>query len=160
MTNIKHGATGTRLYRTWADMKARCKGTASERLNRKYAHVSYCSDWEGFIPFRDWAMANGYTDTLTIDRIDNEKGYCPENCRWATQQQQVQNRRKTKPHGVSASEYKGVTKSCSKKSPWKSRIRLNGKWKYLGIFPTQILAAKAYDAAAIKHFGEYACTNF
>ena len=54
--------------------------------------ISVCEEWNDFAVFRDWAIANGYEDNLTIDRIDNDRGYCPSNCRWITLRDQQSNR--------------------------------------------------------------------
>ena len=59
-------------------------------------NLTICDEWLDFGNFWHWAMSHGYRDDLTIDRIDNLKGYCPENCRWATYSQQNKNRRMTK----------------------------------------------------------------
>ncbi|MDR2729530.1 MAG: hypothetical protein LBB81_01365 [Treponema sp.] len=58
--------------------------------------INVCEEWRNFIPFRDWALANGYDDDLTIDRIDNDRNYCPNNCRWATWKEQANNKRNTR----------------------------------------------------------------
>lgn len=93
--NYKHdGAQRTpRLYRIWHLMKRRCNGK-SERHRRWYLEkgITVCDQWTNdFIPFRDWALSNGYADNLTIDRRDGDKGYSPENCRWITQKEQTRN---------------------------------------------------------------------
>ena len=89
-----------RLYRIWDNMKRR--GRSHDKSTRKkpnyevsYAHCTICEEWLDFGVFFVWAMSNGYRDDLTIDRIDNLKGYCPENCRWATHSEQNRNRRMT-----------------------------------------------------------------
>ena len=56
--------------------------------------ISICEDWKNdFLAFKEWSERNGYADNLTIDRIDNAKGYSPDNCRWTTTKQQSRNRR-------------------------------------------------------------------
>ena len=89
-----HGESRTRLNQIWRDMKLR--GNGKYCSGNWYDGVTICDEWKEYEPFRDWALANGYNDTLTIDRIDNSKGYSPDNCRWATPLEQTLNRDATK----------------------------------------------------------------
>ncbi len=90
----RHGCYKSRLYHTWQNMINRCQNKSNKEW-RKYLGrgITVCDEWKSdFTKFRDWALSNGYADNLSIDRIDNDKGYFPENCRWADRKTQDANK--------------------------------------------------------------------
>jgi len=107
-----HGLTGgrnhtLRLYRIWRNMKSRCFNPKTPKYkNHGGRGITICPEWMDYKPFHNWAIANGYQDDLTIERIDNDGDYCPENCKWATYKEQSLNSRQN--HIIS---YKGKSKT-------------------------------------------------
>lgn len=88
-----HGDKNDRLYQTWSNMKQRCRDK-NHKSYKNYGKkgVSVCAEWMDYAAFREWALNNGYTDFLTIDRIDNCAGYSPDNCRFVSKKAQSRNR--------------------------------------------------------------------
>lgn len=115
--------TGTRLHRIWLKIKRRCRAIDDHAKYYCQRGIKVCDEWEAdYKKFRDWAMSNGYDDSLTIDRIDNDKGYYPENCRWVTMIIQANNTRKNR-----FIEHKGEIKTIAQ---WARTLNVSYKKLY------------------------------
>lgn len=107
---IKHGDARTKLNKVWRNMKDRCYNPN----NKRYAHygargIIVCNEWrDDYVKFRNWAIANGYIEGLSLDRINNDGNYCPENCRWVNSV--IQNNNFSRNRFVT---YNGLTLSIS-----------------------------------------------
>lgn len=107
--NMKHGMSDTKLHSVWSSMKSRC--TCPTTTGYKWyggRGIKVCAEWQTFELFCAWAMSHGYKEGLTIDRIDVNGDYCPENCRWITMQEQLYNT--TRNHRITVN---GVTKTVT-----------------------------------------------
>ena len=112
-----HRLHNTRIYNIWSHMKSRCTSPKDPSFaNYGCRGTTVCEEWQRFEPFYKWAIANGYDDTLSIDRIDVNGGYRPENCRWATMKEQQRNKRNN--HYVT---YDGETKTITE---WAEKLNI------------------------------------
>ncbi len=102
---IPGGTRQNRLYTIWRHMKERCYRTMDKRFkNYGGRGISVCDEWHDFLNFKKWAECNGYEDNLTIERLDVNGDYCPQNCTWIPLKKQASN--KTTNHVI---EYNGET---------------------------------------------------
>ncbi len=132
-----HGKTGTRLRCIWGGMKNRCYNTKLKQYKDYGGRgIAVCDEWkDDFTNFYNWSMSHGYDDALSIDRIDNNGNYEPNNCRWITQKQQARNKRNN-----NYITYKGVTKTISEwadylgVNPNSFKNRVTRKWDIDKIF--------------------------
>lgn len=146
--SIKHGFRKHRLYSVWQQLVQRCTNPKHKRYKDYGARgITVCNEWlniENFINDMDFT----YIDGLSIDRIDNNKGYSFDNCRWVSSNIQSRNTRKLK--STNKSGYRGVyLKKGTKK--WYSSIAVNYEKIFLGSYNTPIEAAKAYDSYVISN---------
>ena len=92
---FKHGMSNTRIYTIWSGMIQRCCNPNAKNYPRYGGRgITICEEWKEFKNFYDWSKISGYTDNLTIERLDNNGNYCPENCTWITKQKQMRNTRR------------------------------------------------------------------
>lgn len=123
----------TRLWRIWNNMRSRCKYPSTAHWNRYGGRgIDVCEEWDvSYESFKNWALVNGYSDELTIDRINNDGNYEPSNCRWVTPKEQSLNRSNN--HMV---EIEGEEKPLDewsrifKRNPKTVRDRLKRGWSY------------------------------
>lgn len=125
--------TRTRLYRIWNNMKQRC-GNPNNTVYSYYGGkgISICDEWKrSFDVFSQWAYSNGYTEEMTIDRIDSNKNYAPENCRWVSRKVQANNTRSNR-----LITYNGRTQTTAQ---WAEELGISPKtiWARLEKWPIE-----------------------
>ena len=150
-TNKTHGLWYTRLYKIWASMKDRVFNI-KHKAYQDYGGrgITICEEWKNDVKsFYDWAITNGYEEDkgLSIDRIDNDGNYYPENCRWTTQTIQTRNQRISKNN---KSGFKGV-RYHKGNNKYTAQICVNNKNKKLGYFKTAVEGAIAYNNYIIEN---------
>jgi hypothetical protein len=155
------------IYRRWAGIVSRCTDTTTPAYRWYGARgITVCEEWlNSFNAFRLWCLSNGFACNLQIDRRDGNLGYSPDNCRFVTSQQNCWNCGKTRKvgSGLKQSKYKGVSwwAAVGCRARWKAAIRVNRKSIHLGLFDNEEDAARAYDAAVLRHRDpQYAYLNF
>lgn len=117
---VTHGLkkSNKRLYRVWTDMRARCSLITHQAFHHYGSRgIRVCTEWQDFAVFHKWAIENGYTQGLSIERINVDGNYEPSNCKWATQKQQ--NNNKTDNRYIT---FQGVTKTLMQ---WTEEYGLN-----------------------------------
>jgi hypothetical protein len=138
--------SGTRIYRIWKGMRNRCENQNIPQYRDWGGRgITVCEEWKtDFNKFYEWSMTHGYTNELSIDRIDNDGNYCPENCRWTTAQTQALNRKSN-----SFITYNGITKHISEwdkdigsAKSGRVRARLNAGWSIEDAVTTPVWAAQ------------------
>lgn len=136
----------SRLNRIYRAMKTRCYNANAKSYKWYGARgITICEEWQDYSEFKNWAHSNGYESDLTIDRIDGDKGYSPENCRWVSMKVQSNNRRSN--HRVTyGNEVKSLAEWCEKKGM--SYKRVEARIKKLGWTVERALETK--DAARAR----------
>lgn len=151
-----HGMSHSRVYRCWVDMRQRCINPRNEWYPLYGGRgITVCDEWLVFENFHEWAMSNGYSDDLSIDRINNDKGYSPDNCRWATQHEQSMNKR----HLPNKHGCVGVHERTIRGNTYYSaEATRNRKFIYIGNFKTPEEASAArtkYLKEVLHEHGAY-----
>lgn len=126
--NYKHGGKHTKLYEVWCSMRQRCNNPRAKMYKYYGAKgVKVCNEWQDdYLAFKQWSILNGYSEGLTIDRIDNNGDYSPLNCRWVTMKTQANNQDKTV-----RIEYSGVCKTLHE---WSDILGINPTTLYFRIY--------------------------
>ena len=147
---LKHGLCKTRIYRCWADMKARCNNPNNPFYHRYGGRgITVCNEWnQDFLSFYEWAIKNGYREDLSLDRINNDGNYEPLNCKWSSQHEQSMNKK----HLQSKTGYVGVRKKS--KTGFVAEVCRHRKYYYVGTYKTPEEASKKRVAFLKEKFGE------
>lgn len=137
-------STHQRIYRIWLGMKHRCYNT-NAKTYKDYGGrgITICDEWvNDFQSFCDWSMEHGYSNILTIDRIDTNLGYSPDNCRWTTMKEQSNNTRKN----INIS-YNGESRTLAE---WSEKLNLNYNVVYGRIYKLGWTVERAFETPVMK----------
>lgn len=136
---FKHGLSRDRLFRIYNEMKRRCTNeNAKDYINYGGRGILICNEWlNSFDSFKEWSIANGYNNKLSIDRINNDGNYEPSNCRWTTSKEQALNRRGNiiitaiSPDGVQYSNITDIATFCKEYNLSSGKVYgcVNGDYK-------------------------------
>lgn len=144
-----HGLESNRFYSTWNNMSKRCTNTShKDYKNYGGRGITVCEEWLDITTFVAWCEATQpNTEGLSLDRIDNDKGYSPDNCTWSSRTMQNINQRMKV---TNTSGYNGIIWN-KKNSNWKAVIGINTKKVYIGTFLTIEEAVQARDNYIIEN---------
>lgn len=138
-----------RIYRIWKNIRTRCTNEKiKQAINYSKKGIKLCNEWKNFINFHNWALENGYNDTLSIDRINNDGNYEPNNCRWATRKTQCENTAVLR--SSNSSGYRGVSRKGNKYMA-RATNNITNERIYLGAFKTALEAANAYNIYIVEN---------
>lgn len=154
VANLQHGLgrmeARDAIYRAWDSMKRRC----FNKNNANYHYyggrgITVCDEWMDYIPFREWALNNGYKKKLTLDRIDPNGNYEPSNCRWADRTTQAYNK------NIQSNNTSGKTGVVwdTNTSKWRAEIKKRGVMYRLGHYDDFDKAVEARKAGELKYYG-------
>ena len=151
---MKHKKTGItkkypRIFKIWQGLRQRCNNP-NDKDYEKYGGrgITVCKEWDAaFEPFLEWALENGYNEHLSIDRINNNGNYCPDNCRWTTWTQQARNKRLEK------SNKTGVNGVHMDRNKYRATIYVGSKRMDLGRYDTLEEAASARKRGEALYWG-------
>ena len=148
-TNRTHGLRGHRMYSTWLNMLDRCYNKNFKQFNDYGGRgIKVCEEWLDIANFVDWVEnKSNWVEGLTLDRIDNDKGYTPDNCTFSTRTIQSINQR---PQSNNTSGYVGVTWDKSR-GKWSARVQIFKRGKHIGYYLSKEEAVQARDNYIIEN---------
>jgi hypothetical protein len=140
----KHGGSSDRLYSIWTNMKTRCYNKNSPKYKVYGARgIIVCEAWKNsYIVFKEWAITHGYSDCLTLDRVDVNGNYEPSNCRWSSVKQQENNRTNNR-----LITYKGETRTMKQ---WAEKLGISYNCLQMRLNAYGYTVAEALESSRYK----------